>query len=243
MKNYSSLLLIYSTSILLLSCSKNQINANESFYERPIVPIMPIIESEVQIGTQIWKTKNLSVSRYRDGTIIPQITDSNQWANMTTGAWCYYDNSTANGSTYGKLYNWYAVAGIYDAASAANPALRKKIAPSGWHVPTNDEWSVLTEFLHGEFQGAGGRMKATGTTLWRIPNVGATNESGFTGLPGGFRNLEGTFDYIHERGTFWSSSETESIYAFNRNLFWDDVTALSYYYEKTYGFSVRCLRD
>ena len=146
---------------------------------------------EVTIGTQTWMQKNLNVSKYSDGTLIPQVTDGTQWANLTTGAWCYYNNTTANGATYGKLYNWFAVVGIYDAASANNPALRKKLAPTGWHVPTDAKWTQLTDCLGGESV-AGGKMKSTGTIqagtgLWDDPNTAATNESGFTGLPGGIR--------------------------------------------------------
>jgi hypothetical protein len=89
----------------------------------------------ITICNQIWDQKNLDVTTYSDGTLIPQVTDQNQWGSLTTGAWCYYNNDSANGSTYGKLYNWYAVAGIYDANSLVNPLLRKKLAPNGWHIP------------------------------------------------------------------------------------------------------------
>ncbi len=132
--------------------------------------------------------QNLNVSRYTDGTPIPQVTNQSQWANLTTGAWCYYDNDTSNGVIYGKLYNWYAVAGIYDAASLANPALRKKLAPTGWHLTSNEEWLILISDLGGDSV-AGGKMKQAGTTLWADPNALATNSSGFTGLPGGISLL------------------------------------------------------
>ena len=132
--------------------------------------------NSVIIGTQEWTKENLNVSKYSDGTIIPQVTDPTQWGSLITGAWCYYNNTTANGTTYGKLYNWYAVAGIYDAASAANPALRKKLAPNGWRIPGDTDWTKLTIFLGGEGV-AGGKMKATGTSLWQSPNTDATNSS------------------------------------------------------------------
>ena len=106
--------------------------------------------ARVTIGTQVWATVNLDVTTYSDGTAIPEVTNATAWAGLTTGAWCYYNNITANGTTYGKLYNWYAVAGIWDEASKTDATLRKKLAPTGWHVPTDAEWTTLTTFLGGE---------------------------------------------------------------------------------------------
>lgn len=186
--------------------------------------------------------QNLNVSTYSDGTPIPQVTDPTAWANLTTGAWCYYNNDAANGTTYGKLYNWYAAAGIYDAASLVNPALRKKLAPTGWHVPTDAEWTTLTTCLGGESV-AGGKMKETGTAHWNSPNTDATNSSGFTGLPGGYRFDNGTFLGIGDYGHWWSSSEYGTTTAWYRTLnFWNGGVDRSWNYA-VYGFSVRCLRD
>jgi uncharacterized protein (TIGR02145 family) len=186
--------------------------------------------------------QNLNVSKYTDGTPIPQVTDPTQWANLTTGAWCYYNNDPANGTTYGKLYNWYAVAGIYDTASAANPDLRKKLSPTGWHIPTDTEWTQLTDCLGGEFI-AGGKMKAIGTLLWQSPNTDANNESGFSGLPGGYRVNGGTFGAIGGGGSWWSSSENGMTDAWTRFLGYNYVYAPNYSGTKSDGFSVRCLRD
>jgi uncharacterized protein (TIGR02145 family) len=191
---------------------------------------------------QTWTKSNLNVSKYSDGTPIPQVTDPTAWTNLTTGAWCYYNNTTANGTTYGKLYNWYAVVGIYDAASATNPALRKKLAPTGWHVPTDAEWTQLTDCLGGEAV-AGGKMKSVGTTLWLPPNTDATNSSGFTGLPGGFRGYNGPFLDIGGGGYWWSSSETNTTDARYRTLYCNFGTANRASNVKIYGLSVRCLRD
>jgi uncharacterized protein (TIGR02145 family) len=188
--------------------------------------------------------QNLNVSKYSDGTPIPEVTDATQWANLTTGAWCYYNNTTVNGTTYGKLYNWYAVVGIYDAASATNPALRKKLAPAGWHVPTDAEWTQLTDCLGGETV-AGGKMKST-STLWQSPNIAATNTSGFTGLPGGYRVNGGTFDKIGGSGFWWSSSEddtTDACYRFLNYGFGYCYSYSSFGYNKGNGFSVRCFLD
>ena len=201
---------------------------------------------EVTIGKQTWMQKNLNVSKYRDGTPIPQVTDPKKWENLTTGAWCYYENKTSNGTIYGKLYNLYAVAGIYNAASLANKSLRKKLAPTGWHVPSAEEWTKLTDFLGG-IDIAGGKMKSKGKTLWKSPNTAATNASGFSGLPGGCRSSydDGTFTSIGTNGDWWSLREldldTEG--SFCVCLVFDDGSAAGEYYGANYGFSVRCLRD
>jgi uncharacterized protein (TIGR02145 family) len=193
----------------------------------------------VTIGTQIWSSTNLDVTTYRDGTPIPQVTDPTAWAGLTTGAWCYYNNDTVNGTTYGKLYNWYAVAGIHD----TDPSTPNKIlAPQGWHVPSDAEWTTLTTFLGGESV-AGGKMKSTGTSLWLSPNTAATNESGFTGLPGGVRNYDGAFYNVGYDGLWWGSSEFLTTNAWSRGLNYDYGTVGLYYSNKTVGFSVRCLRD
>lgn len=189
------------------------------------------------IGQQIWMQQNLNVSRYRDGTPIPQVTDPTQWAFLTTGAWCYYNNTTANGTTYGKIYNWYAVAGIHD-NDTSTP--NKILAPEGWHVPSDAEWTNLTTFLGGD---AGGKMKSTGTSLWLSPNTAATNESGFSGLPGGHRSLDGTYYGIGNNGIWWSSSENSTTIAWTRSLYYYGGIAGRPSYNKGNGFSVRCVRD
>ena len=195
--------------------------------------------TEVVIGTQTWTNKNLDVATYSDGTVIPQITDPTEWAALTTGAWCYYNNDSAIGAIYGKLYNWYAVAGIHD----TDPNTPNKVlAPTGWHVPTDAEWTTLTTYLGGESI-AGGTMKSTGTTLWVSPNTGATNSSGFTGLPGGGRSSTSNFYRIGNGGRWWSSSEKDTTFAWGSYLDYDDDNSLRYYWNKTYGLSVRCLRD
>jgi uncharacterized protein (TIGR02145 family) len=213
-----------------------------------------VYQSVTNCGLTFTK-QNLSVSKYSDGTVIPQVTDPTQWINLTTGAWCYYNNDPANGAVYGKLYNWYAVAGIYDAASAANPALRKKLAPTGWHIPSDGEWSNLINCLDPNADGgnnlpniAGGKMKSIGTIqagngLWQEPNTNATNASGFTGLPAGYRYYDGAFLYVGSLGVWWSSSEYGTTGAWYRYLYYNDGYANSYSGNKEDGFSVRCLRD
>ena len=195
-----------------------------------------------------WTKSNLNVTKYTDGTTIPQITDSTQWENLTTGAWCYYNNSTTNGITYGKLYNWYAIMGIYDTASAANPALRKKLAPMGWHIPNDEEWRLLMNCLDPNavlvdaWQNvAGGQMKLIGTSLWQSPNTGATNVSGFSGLPGGCYYR--TFSSIGIYGFWWSSSVNVSNLPWCRTLHSNTEYLGRANYIKASGLSVRCVKD
>ena len=188
------------------------------------------VYNAVSIGTQCWTQTNLNVSKYRNGDVIPQVTDPTQWIGLTTGAWCYNANDTANGTVYGKLYNWYAV---------NDP---RGLAPAGWHVPSDAEWTTLTTYLGGDTV-AGGKMKETGTSHWFSPNGGADNCSGFTGLPGGGRYSDGTFYGIGSYGGWWSSSEFGAAYAWNRSLSYYYGNAYSSYTSKANGFSVRCLRD
>jgi uncharacterized protein (TIGR02145 family) len=181
--------------------------------------------------------ENLKTSKYSDGTTIPNITDNTQWSNLSTGAWCYYDNNLANNSKYGKLYNWYAVSPTTNG--------NKNICPTGWHVPTDAEWTVLTDYLGGESV-AGGKMKEVGTTSWNSPNTDVTNMSLFTGLPGGYRNSHrdsnGNYDGIGYYGYWWSSSVFYKN-AWFRNLNCYNGNAGRNYDDKRDGFSVRCLRD
>jgi uncharacterized protein (TIGR02145 family) len=209
-------------------------------FKRPLG--LPITIPNVTICTQVWATRNLDVITYSDGTPIPQETNPTVWATLTTGAWCYYNNDSNYGITYGKLYNWYAAAGIYNAASLTNPALRKKLAPTGWHVPSDAEWTTLTDCLGG-LNIAGGKMKDAVIGYWNSPNSGATNSSGFTGLPGGGRSNYGTFYNESYVGRWWSYSEYSTDNAWCRYLSFNFVEASRDNDFKKNGFSVRCLRD
>jgi uncharacterized protein (TIGR02145 family) len=188
----------------------------------------------VKIGNQVWMAENLKTSKYNDGTAIPNVTENTQWENNTTGAWSYYNNDAANNAKYGKLYNWYAVSPTTNG--------NKNVCPSGWHVPTDAEWTVLTEYLGGESI-AGGKMKEVGITSWDSPNIGATNKSLFTGLPGGSRDGVGAYDFIGYYGFWWSSSEVDASVAWFSSLSSNVGFAPSYGSYKEGGFSVRCLRD
>ena len=190
----------------------------------------PQNETTVSVCNQVWMTKNLDVTTYRNGDAIPQVTDPTAWANLTTGAWCYYNNDAANGSIYGKLYNWYAV---------NDP---RGLAPQGWHVPSDVEWTTLETCLGGSSV-AGGAMKEAGLMHWLSPNTGATNSSGFAGLPGGSRYYDGSFFSVGYDGYWWSSTEDHSTNAWDRFLDYDYSVVYKNYDNKANGFSVRCLRD
>ena len=231
-------LYVWKAGNLVIKQSIKPVDIDSITFKRPVVNI-----PQVTICNQVWATKNLNVTTYSDGTVIPQVTDPTACANLTTGAWCYYNNSSSNGATYGKLYNWYAAAGIYNAASLANPTLRKKLAPTGYHVPTDAEWTTLTTCLGGE-NVAGGKMKEIGTAHWETPNQDATNSSGFLGLPGGNRNnTDGTFWSLGYVGGCWSSTEDDTTYAWSSSLFYNIGLVGRQNYVKQAGFSVRCLRD
>jgi len=184
----------------------------------------------ITIGNQTWSSKNLDIATYRNGDPIPEVQDKTAWANLNTGAWCYYANNTSNGIIYGKLYNWYAV---------NDP---RGLAPIGFHIPSDSEWTTLTTYLGGE-PTAGGKMKEAGTSHWSSPNTGATNSSGFTGLPGGKRIYNGDFSDIGAFGSWWSSSESNSYYAWSRKLAFINGNALRADYTKEDGLSVRCVKD
>jgi uncharacterized protein (TIGR02145 family) len=190
----------------------------------------PVFLPTIVIGTQQWMRENLDVMTYRNGDVIPQVTDPTAWAGLTTGAWCYYNNDPLNGASYGKLYNWYAV----------NDS--RGLAPQGWHIPTDAELTILSTLLGGD-AAAGGKMKTTGITRWITPNTSATNESGFSILPGGFRSNDGTFYDIGFGGLWWSATENDLFYAWRRGLYYDSGSLGRYADPKGVGFSVRCLRD
>jgi uncharacterized protein (TIGR02145 family) len=191
------------------------------------------IGSSVKIGNQTWQAENLYVDRFRNGDLIPEVRTAEEWkaaGERGEPAWCYYENDPKNGKIYGKLYNWYAV----------NDS--RGLAPEGWHIPTDEEWTTLTDYLGGE-KVAGGKMKSTGIKYWT--NKGTTNVSGFSALPGGLRyDEDGNFGYSH-LALFWSGTESGNYDVWIRWL--SDVNGRVYRngneFAKPGGLSVRCLRD
>jgi uncharacterized protein (TIGR02145 family) len=185
----------------------------------------------VTIGSQVWMAENLRTTRYNDGTLIPKITANQTWYMSNSGAYCWYNNdSSAYEIPYGKLYNWYAV----------NSG---KLCPTGWHVPSDSEWKTLGDYLGGDLV-AGGKLKEAGKMHWSAPNTGASNESGFTALPGGFR-MENGFGFKGEMTYWWSSTEYTSTTAWTRCVYYmsgslskDKTGPL-----KSGGISVRCVKN
>ena len=179
---------------------------------------------------QEWMSENLRTTTYANGNPIPNVTDNTQWENLTTGAWSHYNNDSQYENPYGKLYNWYTV---------DDP---RNVCPTGWHVPTDAEWTILSDYLGGE-NVAGGKMKSTGTQYWLSPNTDATNESGFSGLPGGYRSFNGTFGTIGYFGYWWSSTAYDTNSAWSYLLDYGNGGVDGANHLKENGFSVRCLRD
>jgi uncharacterized protein (TIGR02145 family) len=186
----------------------------------------------VTIGTQIWLKENLKTTKYNDGTVIPNVTDITAWSANTTGAYCDYSNIPANSNTYGRLYNWYVV-------GSTNP---KNVCPTGWHVSTDAEWTALATYLGGGSI-AGGKLKEAGTTHWATPNTGATNETGFTALPGGYRSQSGSFGLSGTYSFWWSATEGGTTFAFYRYMFNTSGSLGSGDNDKHGGFYVRCLKN
>jgi uncharacterized protein (TIGR02145 family) len=205
--------------------------SNQTFTTDPgsITDIDGNVYNTVRIGNQFWLKENLKTIRYNDGTNIPLVTDNAAWSVLNSPAYCWYNNDIGNKNTYGALYNWYAVN-------------TSKLCPTGWHVPSDAEWTQLTNYLGGEGV-AGGKIKETGTTHWESPNTGATNESGFTALPAGIRGLDGTFHSIWRYSDWWSATVMASNAAFCRQISFSSYEVSSSGANKEAGFSVRCLKD
>ena len=180
----------------------------------------------VKIGTQTWMAENLNVEHYRNGDPIPQVTDADEWLKLTTGAWCYNGNKTSNGKIYSKLYNWYAI----------NDS--RGLAPKGWHVPSDEEWIQLSDYLGGD-RVAGKKMKSTNG--W-IENGNGTNESGFNGLPGSFRADDGSFGAICYSGYWWTTTENKFSFVLFNFLYSGDALEI-FSASKKSGCSVRCIKD
>ncbi|NCC88228.1 MAG: hypothetical protein EOM05_10280 [Clostridia bacterium] len=193
------------------------------------------------IGNQVWMAENLKY--------LPSVAGPGTGSGTTPYYYVYgYDGTnvtdakaTANYDTYGVLYNWpAAMAG--SASSSSNPSGVQGVCPAGWHLPSDAEWTELTDYLGGESV-AGGKLKETGTTHWQSPNTGATNETGFTALPGGYRYGTGNFDTIGGNGNWWSATESSTLGAWYRSMYSSSGEVGRYDSSKTYSFSVRCLKD
>ncbi len=183
----------------------------------------------IDIGTQIWMAENLKTSTLNDGTSIPNISDMVAWNSLVSPGYCYYDNNaSAYKADYGALYNWYTVA-------------TGKLCPTGWHVPTDNEWTIMINYLGGEYL-AGDKLKEAGTAHWVMPNPGVSNLSGFTALPGGGR-IDGVFGYIGRACAFWSSTFENAENAFIIEMDEDIIEIIRGSISKKQGFSIRCVKN
>lgn len=227
--------LVGAAFMLFSSCEKDDDDTNDT---NTVTDIDGNVYKTVKIGNQEWFAENLKTTKYNNGTPIPNVTSNSDWSNLTTGAYAWYENNEATyKNAYGALYNWHAVN-------------TNKLCPTGWHVPTKEEWTTLTDYVGG-FSVAGSKLKSTRTApdahpRWDSPNTGATDEYGFSSLPGGIRgSYDGTFDSVGFYGNWWSSTdEDDSMYAY----FWHMNSNYEYAYSqwdanKKNGYSVRCIMD
>ena len=205
----------------ICSCKKSDNDSNT------VKDIDGNVYHTVTIGTQVWMVENLKTTKYNDGTEILNITDQ-EWSMLTTGVYCNYNDDEGLVSIYGRLYNWNAV----------NTG---KLAPKGWHIPTDAEWTILSNYLGGDSI-ASGKLKEESTTHWFNPNTEATNESGFTALPGGDRYND-SYTKIGEYGFWWSSTSYSSVNAIGRYLVHNEKYVGVNHVPIYLGFSVRCIKD
>ncbi|MBW6535701.1 MAG: T9SS type A sorting domain-containing protein [Mariniphaga sp.] len=193
--------------------------------------------STITIGNQIWMGQNLKTTKYNDGTPIPLVTDGTEWSSLTSPAFCWYNNDMNYKNPYGALYNWYAVQ-------------TNKLCPSGWHVPSSEEWNILTTYLGGDDiskDTSAGKLKESGTSHWFSPNFGATNETGFAALPGSFRWNDGSFfQGIGSYGIWWTASDFNTgtgVDAEARSMYYDGINVTLNSGNMGNGMSVRCICD
>jgi uncharacterized protein (TIGR02145 family) len=194
------------------------------------------VYNTVLIGSQCWLGKNLKTTKFNDGTEIPNVTDNPVWDTISTPAYCWYDNNQSYKDPYGALYNGW----VFDPSVNGG----KQICPEGWHIPNDDEWTTLTDFLGG-LNVAGGKLKEAGTAHWNAPNSGATNETGFTALPAGYRGTNSNFTQMGDINYLWSSTTHAS---YSTSAWWRSLSSASagvyrHYLGKKLGMSVRCLKD
>jgi uncharacterized protein (TIGR02145 family) len=231
---------------IVINCEKEVTIVNPELTVLETKPVITDIDGNeyqtVKIGNQWWMAENLKVTHYRNGDAIPNVTGATEWISQSTGAYCNHGNNADHVPAYGRLYNWYAV----------NDS--RNIAPEGWHVPTDEEWKELEMFLgmnqaeadnnyYNRGTDEGGKLKETGTVRWDSPNTGATNESGFTALPGGIRGTYGYFYRMHQSTTFWSSTSDDHLWSWYRTLNYNTSGIGRSSSWKVNGHSIRCVKD
>ena len=197
--------------------------------ETTVTDIDDNVYHTVIIGNQVWMAENLKTTHYRNGDTVANVVDSKDWDELFSGAWCDINNHSPNADVFGHLYNWYAL---------NDP---RGLCPVGWRIPTDDDWTIMAEFLGGE-QVSGGKLKETDTLYWHSPNTGATNVTGFSGLPGGSRQKDGPFWYFGYYGLWWTSTEENPEVAFYRSMSYDNTALFSNHFRKNCGLAVRCIK-
>jgi uncharacterized protein (TIGR02145 family) len=213
--------------LLLNSCKKD----NEIIYSDPLTDIDGNVYNTITLGKQTWTAENLKVTRYNDGTPIPRVENGTSWDTLSVGAYCWYGNDVKHKDSYGALYNWNVLNNSHS------------VCPAGWHIPTDDEWTILINFLGGQAD-AGKKLKAQ--TSWAFAGAAqgnGTNESGFKALAGGCRYADGSFASIEYFGCWWSSTSDISNNAWGRYLSYYDTNVYRQSSEKKNGFSIRCIKD
>jgi uncharacterized protein (TIGR02145 family) len=227
--------------ILISSCKKDNNNPtqsggiiyNSSLTYGTVTDVDGNVYKTITIGTQTWMAENLKVTHYRNGDTISKINNSTQWYQVATGAYCDYNNNTSKAATYGKLYNWLSIIDT------------RNVCPTGWHVPSDVEWTILFNYLGGDTVAAF-KMMEKGTTHWAYLNPGATNLSGFTALPGGMRYFDGGFIDLGLSGYWWSSTPAGDYYNLDADYIYlgVDYNVASYGSgSKNNGISIRCVKD
>ncbi len=215
---------------LSTGCSKKNDNSNPGSTIEIVTDIDGNVYHTVTIGTQEWMVENLKTTRFNNGDSVPLVISIIEWESLSSPGYCWFkDDAATYKNTYGALYNWYTI----------NTG---KLSPKGWHIPTDAEWTILTDFLGGVHV-AGGSMKEAGTVHWVSPNTGADNSSGFSALPGGYRGNNEDFQECGGHGYWWTASQSNSFSAWIRHLEFDSDWVSRYEFPQTYGFSVRCIKD
>ena len=230
-RNYYFFILI-GLAFTLTTCNKDKNN------EEPADPNKGTVQDvqghsypTVKIGDQWWMAENLKATKFRSGEDIPNVAGAGEWASSGDAAYCNSNNDTAIAEVYGRLYNWHAATD------------GRKICPTGWHVPNDNDWAALTQFLGGE-EVAGGKLKQTGTELWNSPNADATNESGFNAIPGGVRNSNtGNFAGMGTNASWWSVTQQNTDNAFTWGITSVNGFMANYFLDKNTGLSIRCVKD
>ncbi|HZY25077.1 MAG TPA: fibrobacter succinogenes major paralogous domain-containing protein [Bacteroidales bacterium] len=226
MKSKNSILLLTLIVFLILfaGCRKA---------EKPLEPLADVegnIYKTVKIGSQEWMAENLKTTKFADGTDIPLVKDTGAWSNLTTSAYCWYNNDeTTYNLPYGALYNGYTI-------------VSGQLCPAGWHIPSKQEWMQLRDFL-GDSLTAGGKLKEAGLTHWLAPNKGADNSSGFTAVPAGFRYFEGSFSSLLSYAAFWVATDSASNDAWFTGLYYADAGFVIDHRIRKHGFSIRCIKN